>query len=453
MDRALRPLGVTGFLAAVILAGISCAGTGSSDSLLPSEVTQGAEQGIARAPRPVPQETLPARLTIEQAIDEALRKNLNLLAQRLNLSLADAGIVAARVRPNPVLSLDVDHVNVAHLSKGDLTEAAARIDVPIVLGGKRDLRIEVAGHDRKIAQLQLEDAIRKLRQDVSAACIDLIQARANLDLARDNLKTFEDLVRINDRRAQAGAIAASERTRSRVAMLQFRSGVKRSELELSAAKTRLQTLLGRANPSGDLDLVDDLAIVPSSLALDLTTLSERGLAMRPDLRALELGQARAQSDLRLQVANGIVDLTVGAEYRWNADEPSERLVGFFLSVPIPFWNQNAGEIARAEATKIQVARQRDAALADVAGEVRGAFDEFVSARELVQSIEGELLQSAQQVRDAESKRYQSGASSFLEFLDAQRAFNDARQSLNDARAGYRRAVVRVNSAVGEEVIR
>jgi len=77
----------------------------------------------------------------------------------------------------------------------------------------------------------------------------------------------------------------------------------------------------------------------------------------------------------------------------------------------------------------------------------------VSARELVRGIEDELLRSAQDVRDAERKRYESGATSFLEFLDAQRAFNDARQGLNDAWATYRRAVIHLQAGVGSEVMR
>ena len=399
-----------------------------------------------------PREDFPSELTMDQAVDEALRRNLGMLAQKANLSVAEALLVAARVRPNPVLSLDVDHVNVAHLSKGDLTEAAARVDVPIVLGGKRDLRIEVAEKDRTLAQVQLEDALRKLRQDVSSACVDVVQAKANLALARDNLKTFEDLVRINDRRVLAGALAESELKRSRVLMLQFQSGTKRAELELAGARTKLKVLLGRATDRPDVDLKDDLAITPSAQTVDLTALHQAALAHRPDLRALELGQVRAESDLRLQIANGVVDLAVGAEYRWNAEEPSERLVGLFLTVPLPFFNQNAGEIARARAQREASLRQAEALRAEVYGDVRAAADEFVSARELVKSIEGELLRIAREVRDSENQRYQSGASSFLEFLDAQRAFNDARQSLNDAQATYRRAVIHLHAAVGTEVI-
>jgi len=146
---------------------VSCGAARSTPEPLPRRDPQ---EAATTPPPPSPPAALPDRLTIDQAVDEALRRNLNLLAQRLNLSLADALLVAARVRPNPVLSLDVDHVNVAHLSKGDLTEAAARVDVPIVLGGKRDLRIDVAQRDRLIAENQFEDALRRLRQDVATVC-------------------------------------------------------------------------------------------------------------------------------------------------------------------------------------------------------------------------------------------------------------------------------------------
>ncbi len=436
-------------LAALLLAAVGC---GSPRSAEPTPFAQEPSRDPA-VPTQNPPEKLPENLTADQAVDEALRRNLNLLAQRLNLSLADAAIVAARVRPNPVLSLDVDHASLTHLSKGDLTEAAARIDVPIVLGGKRDRRIEVAERDRKIAEAQLEDALRKLRQDVASACVDLVQAKANLALANDSLKTFEDLVRINERRVQAGAIAAVELKRSKVSMLQFQTGVKRAILDLTGARTKLKTLLGRGSTQGEVDLKDELATPPSEQTVEIAALQRAASERRPDLRALEMGVARAEADLRLQIANGIVDLTVGAEYRWNAEEPSERLGGLFLSVPLPLFNQNAGEIARARAQRLVSARQLEALQADVAGDVRAAFDEFVAARELVKSIEGDLLRSAEEVRDAENRRYQTGATSLLEFLDAQRSFNEARQSLNDARATYRRSVIHLNAAVGGDVIR
>jgi cobalt-zinc-cadmium efflux system outer membrane protein len=412
-----------------------------------------AEEVQAEARPTSPPIPLPQQLTTEQAVDEALRRNLNLLAQRLNVSIAEALVVAARVSPNPTLSLDVDHVNVVHISKGDLTEASGRVDVPIVLGGKRDRRIEVANRDRTIAEAQLEDAFRRLRQDVASACVDLLQAKATLALAKDNLQTFQNLVRINERRLQAGAIAAVELKRSRVSLLQFQSSVQRAVLDLTGSKTKLKTLLGRGIETESLDIVDDLGAAPINVALDFPVLLQQAMGRRPDLRALEVGLVRAEADLRLQIANGIVDLSAGTEYRWSAQDHSQRLIGLFLSVPIPLYNQNAGEIARARAQLQLSSRQIDALKGDLIGEVRAAYEEFNASRELVRTIEGDLLSSAEEVRDTENKRYEAGATSFLEFLDAQRAFNEARQGLNDARATYRHAVINVNAAVGSEVIR
>jgi cobalt-zinc-cadmium efflux system outer membrane protein len=434
----------------VLVSLASCAGTPPPPELPPEEPAR--PENRPAAPRREP-EPLQSSLSIDQAIDESFRRNLNLIAQRLNVSLAEAGIVAARIRPNPVLSLDADHINVLNINHGDLTEASVRVDVPIVLGGKRDARIDVAERDRKIAEIQIEDALRKLKQDVGSGCVDLIQAKANLALAKDNLKTFEDLVQLNDKRVAAGAIAPVERTRSKVQLLQFRSSVKRAELDLAGARTRLKSLIGRVTLDGDLDLTDDLKVIPADRIPSLVELREKAILARPDLKALEMSQARSEADLRLQIANGIVDLSAGAEYRWSAQDHSQRLIGLFFSVPIPLSNQNAGEIARAETQRLISLRQRDALRADVFTDVNAAYEELVSARELVRSIEDELLRSAQDVRDAERKRYESGATSFLEFLDAQRAFNDARQGLNDAWATYRRAVIHLQSGVGFEVMK
>ena len=53
----------------------------------------------------------PDRVTIGQAVQEAVERNLNLLAERYNLSIADARIVTAKLRPNPVVSAGLDYVD------------------------------------------------------------------------------------------------------------------------------------------------------------------------------------------------------------------------------------------------------------------------------------------------------------------------------------------------------
>jgi cobalt-zinc-cadmium efflux system outer membrane protein len=397
-------------------------------------------------------------LTIRQAIDEAIQHNLNLLAERSRLAVADAALVTARLRPNPVTSASADHLDLLgtgfnEVNNGGPPEYALRVDVPFERGNKREKRIAVASIERTIAETEFANAVRQLQMDVTLACIDVLAARATRALVADTLRTLEELSRVNRARLTAGAIPPVESTRSDVAMLQFRANAVRADLDLATATARLRTLLGR--PVDDpVELSDVLSGPETSPVPELAHVQEVALGARPDLRALQLGRDRSIADLRLQEAIGRIDYTVGAEYR-RQDGVSGRSnsLGFFVSAPLPVWNRNQGEIARAGAQGDQAARQIDARRAEVTAEVQTAFHEFVTTRDLVAEMQRDLLQPATSARDIAAYTYRAGASSLLELLDAQRAFNDSMQSFLDAQAGLRRAAARLNAAVGTEVVK
>jgi cobalt-zinc-cadmium efflux system outer membrane protein len=399
----------------------------------------------------------PPTVTIKQAVDEAIQNNLGLLAERVNLTVAEASLIAARLRPNPVFSFNSDHLDLLgtgfnEINNGGPSEVSWRVDVPVERGRKRELRIETANYAREIAGTQLLDSIRKLKLDVTLACIEVVQAKANLALSLDNLRTFEDLVRVNDVRVKAGSISPLELTRSQVAMLQFRGSVKRAELELVTAKTKLQNLLGRKAPSDDFDVLGELKVPLPTTELKLTPLQEMALDIRPDVQVLKLIQARSQSELKLQLAQAKVDYTWGAEYRRQQGiNGKSNSLGFFFSVPLPFYNRNQGDVARVRAEQEQLVRQMQSLKAQVVTEVKTAYQEFRSASELVEGIERDLLKPAGQARDTAAYVYRAGASSLVEFLDAQRAFNETIQSYYEAQAAYCRAAIRLNATVNKEV--
>ncbi|MBZ5676487.1 MAG: TolC family protein [Acidobacteriia bacterium] len=403
----------------------------------------------------------PQSITIEQAVQEALQNNPGLLAEKLGIPVAETAAITARLRPNPVVSVSSDHLDwlgtgYSAVNGAGPTESALRIDVPWERGHKREYRVDTAGYAQKIAQARVADSIRRLRLDVTLACIDVMEAKARLELAQDNLKSLQGVVQLNETRLQGGAIPPIELTRSRVAMLQFRSNVKTAELALTTARVRLQTLLGRGpsqTPIGSIDVSDPLKIPipPSAPALD--QIQTRALAVRPDIQAARLDQARSQSELRLQLANGKVDYTAGAEYRRQQGiNGTGNSVGFFVSVPLPVFNRNQGEIARVTSEEVQLQKQIEALQSQVSGEVTGAYREYETARQLIGDIESDLLGLSQEARNTTTYVYQAGAGSLLDVLDAQRAFNETMSTYYDAQADYRRAVSRLTSVVGEEVI-
>ena len=399
----------------------------------------------------------PQSITIEQAVQEALRNNPGLLAEKLGIPVAETAVITARLRPNPVVSASSDHLDwlgtgFSEANGAGPTETALRVDFPWERGHKREYRVDTAGYAQKIAAARVADSIRRLRLDVTLACIDVIEAKARLDLANDNLKSLQGVVQLNETRLQGGAIPPIELTRSRVAMLQFRSNVKTAELALTTARIRLQTLLGRA-AGQTVDVSDPLKIPipPATPALD--QIQTRAIAVRPDIQAARLDQARSQAELRLQLANGKVDYTAGAEYRRQQGvNGTGNSVGFFFSVPLPVFNRNQGEIARVTSEEVQLQKQIDALQSQVSGEVTGAYREYETARQLIGDIESDLLGLSQEARNTTTYVYQAGAGSLLDVLDAQRAFNETMSTYYQAQADYRRAVSRLTSVVGDEVI-
>jgi cobalt-zinc-cadmium efflux system outer membrane protein len=395
-------------------------------------------------------------LTIDGAIAEAVQANLSLLAERSNLSIADAAAISARLRPNPVLSGGADSLDLLGTGFNTTNQAgppqySVRVDVPFERGHKREIRTEIAYQAKQVAGAEFAEAVRHLKLDVTLAAIDVLEARAKLQLAEDNLAALSQLLQLNQQRFDSGAIPQLEVTRSRVAMLQYRGSVKTAQLALSQARLKLLPLLGRQPDEAPIDIDDQLGaeLTPEP---DLAVLQQTARQTRPDLLALRNDQARSQADLRLELAQGKVDYTLGAEYRREQGVNGRgNMLGLFFSVPLPIFNRNQGDIAKAEAGQDKARRLLVAGETNAAGEVASAYQEFQSARDLLAEIERELLTPTREARAGVTYMYQAGATSLLDVLDAQRAFNDTMDTYYSAQASYRRAQARLSLAANKDV--
>jgi len=396
-------------------------------------------------------------LSIDEAVNAAVDHNFNLLAARANLTIAEAQMISARLRPNPVLSASADSLDwlgtpFTEANGLGPSQYSIRVDMPFERGGKRELRMQTASFEKQIAEAEFADAVRRLRLDVMVACIDVLEAKAKLQLARDNLNTFERLVQVNQRRLTSGAIPPVELTRVRVAMLQYRNTERAAELAVVQARVRLMPLIGRTADQAPIDVDGELSIMPAANAPTLATLQQLAKDARPDLNALRQDQARSQADLKLQLAQGKVDYTLGVAFeRQRGALGSGNALGAFFSVPLPIFNRNQGEIARAEAQRQKSTTSITALETDVSGEVAAAYQEFETARRVLQDIETDLLTPSREARETTAYVYQAGATSLLDVLDAQRAFNDTMDTYFTAQADYRRAEIKLMTVAGQEV--
>ena len=400
----------------------------------------------AQAPPGATPVTMP--VTIDQAVREALDHNLALLAERYNVSVADAAVVTARLRPNPVVTLNVMRPDQGLVDAGiSPNEQVFRTDYLVERGGKRDRRVDAATSARSVVDAQLLNTTRTLVLDVQNAFTDLQLDTLNLALAQENLAAFNNVVQVNQERVRAGDLSQVELGRSRLAALQFENDVQQQTAKLRVAQTRLSTLMGRGPDGRSLTAAGELRREGTVPEADV--LLARALEKRPDLAAARLDVARSAADLRLQLAVGAVDYTISGEYhRQDGTLIHGNSYGAFVSAPLPIFNRNQGEVARARAQQTQLETRVRAVEADVASDVATAMAQYTSARRIVERIEAEMLATARDVRETTEYSYRAGDASFVELLDAVRAFNDTMQSYNEARADYARSLYALDAAIG-----
>jgi len=390
----------------------------------------------------------PAPLTIDQAVSEAVDHNLAVIAERYNLAVADARVLTASMRPNPVLTASVMLPGSTIFNSNiNPREGIVRGDVLLERGDKRDRRIEVAREARGVSELQLQNTVRTLVLNVQSAFIDVQQAQADLQLARESLAAFNEIVSINTERVRSGDLASVELARSRLAALQFQNDVRSRDTKLAVAIHRLRALLGRTDAS-PIEVTGELR--RDTAALRPEALQQQAMQLRPDLQALQRDQARSAADVRLQLAQGKVDYTVSAEFHRQLapGSLSGNEWGLFFSAPLPFFNRNQGEIERARQEARQATARISALQSDITSDLRSAWEQYTTTHELVDTIEQQMLNQARDVRDTTAYSYRRGEASFIELLDAQRTFNDTMQGYNEARAEFARSLYTLDALTG-----
>jgi len=395
-------------------------------------------------------------ITIEQAIQEAMEKNLDVAAERLNISIAEARQITARLRPNPVVSVSGNHLDLLGTGYGPSNNAgpnemSVRTDFVFERGGKRDARVALASAGKTVAELGLRETMRRLIFDVQSAFVDVQLAKEDLALAKENLSNLNGIVSINAARVKNGDLAAVDLGRSQVAALQYQTAVRQAELQVQQAKTRLQLLLGRSAVSFDFDVSGPIR--RENRLVEQEQIREQALRQRPDLLSIQQSQARSQADLRLQLAQGKIDYTIGTEYvRQQASGLAGNSLGFYLSAPLPVFNRNQGEIARAQREREQAVAQLKALEARIAMEAVSAWQQYSSARTLLAEMERTTLPTATSVLRTTEYSYRRGEATLLEFLDAQRAFNESIKSYNEVRGSFARSLYFIDAVTAASVV-
>ncbi|WP_327438686.1 TolC family protein [Pseudomonas donghuensis] len=377
-------------------------------------------------------------LTLESALQAARDNNPELAAARWGIDIAAGERRQAGVLPNPELSWEVEDTR-----KGSQTTTVG-VSQLFELGGKRGARLDVADRDAQLAALELERQGNALRADVIGAFQAAAQAQEGLQLAEQSLRLSERALQVVQGRVKAGSASPVEATRAQVQLSEVRLEQGRAEQRLTIAYQQLAALTGA--PMAQFSRVDGGLGADSSLP-SRTLLLDR-LEQTADLRLARLQIDQREAALGLARSQRIPDLTVsvGSQY---SETDRERINVVGLSVPIPLFDRNQGNVLAAARRADQARDQRNGAELRLRSEVVQALTQWSTAAQEVQTFERSILPSAQQALDAATRGFERGKFAFLDVLDAQRTLVAARLQYLQAQAQSSEARVRLERIFGD----
>ncbi len=407
--------------------------------------------GAALAPSQAPQPA-PSAWTWEQVKDRLELNNPTLLAGKLNIGELQAEEITAHFRPNPQLSLLADQIDPFNTGPGHGPFAyllpSATISYLHERAHKRELRTESAKKQTAIGISQQDDLNRNLLFNLRGAFVGTLQAKAVLQLAKDNLEYYDHVLKISRDRYEAGDIAQIDLDRLELQRVQYESDLQTAEVNLRTAKITLLTLLNDRTP---VEQVDVVGVFDLSDQVDpLAAYRQTALDNRPDLKAAIQSVELAQTNHKLAEANGSTDPTFSFDVGRNP--PIDSYFGVGVSIPLRIFDRNQGEKLR---TSIDITRNeklRDAAQAQVFSDVDSAYAVLNSNLILLKPYKEKYLAQAVRVRDTIFFSYQHGGASLLDFINAETEYRTVELNYVDLVGSYLTAAAQLNLAVGREVI-
>ena len=392
----------------------------------------------ALAPPAGAQTTAP-RVTLDDAVALALRENRTLRAKQFEREATRAGEITAGLRPNPGGTYSMDHLG----SRGVDQEYAVSVGQPIELGGKRARRLDSARAATRVSEFELADTQRQIVAQVKRAFSDALVAQATLALAQENLKSLDDIERIQGFRAERGDISELELTRIQVQRFAFERDAADARQAIRSAKIGLRALAGQDSLPSEFEIAGDLEF--RDRPFDREELYRMTMANRPDVRAAEAARDKARADVDLARANAWWDVTPQVEYRRVG---SDSTIGVAVSVPIRIFDRNQGEIARTRAEVQRAESLRQASAVQALADVDAALAAVVTSRDKVVLLRDTYLPKAQRVRETVEFAYRRGGVSLLDFLDAQRTYRETALEHLRTVGAYWSAVYQLEAAVG-----
>ncbi|MCE9567153.1 MAG: TolC family protein [Planctomycetes bacterium] len=400
---------------------------------------------------PASGQNLPALAALEQSqpavVDEfvqlAVTRNPRLARATIAIDAAQGRYLQAGLYPNPELAVNWDEIGDRTGPGGIIT--APKLTQTIVTGKKLSLSQAVVAREVDQATLELISERYAVVAAVRAAFYEAYTLQQRYEVLGELLKLADDAVANGKSLLEAKQIARLDMVQLEVQQQQFRAERQAVEKELPAAYRQLASVTGEngLNVPAVVGTFDGLPVY------DLEQTRAAVLASHPDIRRAKVGVDRAQAAVRRAQVEPIPNVSVyGGYIRQYENKSHDGAAG--LSMPIPVWNRNQGNIHAAKAELGMAIQSVGRAENELVSRVAVAFQTYAAARQRAELYRVEILPRATETYELSMKAFKGGQFEYLRVIQAQRAVAEAKLELNKSLGDAWRSAAELSGLLLEE---
>ncbi|WP_288735146.1 TolC family protein [uncultured Parabacteroides sp.] len=393
------------------------------------------------------------KLTLQEAGQRFASCNLELIAERYNIDIAEAGVIQARLFENPVISLEqnvYNRLNGKYFDVGKEGEAVVEIEQLIYIAGQRNKRVRVEKLNKEMAVYQFEEVLRTLRSELNSKFIEIYYTRKSLSVYDKEIDYLERLLEAMKEQNEKGNISLLEKSRIQALLLSLQQERNDALNRHIALQGDMRLLLG-LEADETFEPVFDASVLKQmdTGAVSFAELAER-LAGRPDMKMARTNIQVSRANVSLQKSLAFPEVSLKGSYD-RAGNFCDNYFAVGLSISVPVFNRNQGNIKSARLAVLQNTNREELARRQAETELFTSYARLEKAVKLYRSSNFELERDFGTIIEGVNSNYQKRNISLLEFIDYYQAYKETCLQLYQTEKDVFLAMEEVNTVTGSDV--
>jgi len=392
-----------------------------------------------------PHAALPDRLTLPILLRLVAERSPRLAVEQTAIDSAEAERISAGARPNPTISYGrfKPSGGVGTLFEGSRQQQTT-LDLPVLIGGQRGVRIEAAKQGLQAARARVGLAGNELALRAADLFVGLQAAQEKVGLFDESAAEIERVVATVSGRLDSGVASRYELTRVEVELAGMNARLADARAELAEKSAGLAALLGapgwRPGANG--------TAVPEGLSLGAAEWREALMLENPQLVAARREEDAAQAVVKRSERERWPVPVLSLGRTWTSQPfGAANFVG--LSTEIPLSDAWRGQMAKAAAELRAAQRRREAIEAEAGAELQRLVDALAQRRASLERFRRNVGERIPALKQMAEDAYRLGRGSLLELIDAARSRLDAHLTEVDLRAATVAQELRILGLTGK----